>query len=93
MLPHRRSNDNSFLFQPVAPDDIMSVVRCNCKETKKGCCTTKRCSCRSTGLKCVSSCGNCKGYNCDNSTKFDNDDDDGGGDEHDDDKLSDYHFN
>ena len=59
---------------------FISVVRCNCKETKKGCCTSARCSCRSKGLKCVSACGYCRGDGCDNNSLCSNgeesDDDD-----------------
>ena len=58
---------DNFVFQPVVPNDIISVVRCNCKETKEGCCTSAKCSCRSDGLKCVSACTYCHGDGCDNS--------------------------
>ena len=59
---------NNVISQLVALDDIISVVRCNCKETRKGCCTLAKCSCRSNGLKCVSACGYCRGDGCDNSS-------------------------
>ena len=71
---------NNFIFQPVALDHIISVVRCNCKETKKGCCTSAKCLCRNNGLKCVSACEYCLGNGCDNSSLCSNvkesDDDD-----------------
>ena len=71
---------NNFIFQPVVPDNIISVVRCNCKETKKGCCTSAKCSCRINGLKCVSMCGYCRGDGINNSSLCSNgekkDDDD-----------------
>ena len=41
---------NNFLIQPVAPDDIIGVLRCHWKETRKGCCTSPKCSCRSNSL-------------------------------------------
>ena len=45
---------NNFIFQPISPDGTpdgtsVSVVRCNCKETKNGCCTSAKCSCRIHG--------------------------------------------
>ena len=63
---------NIFFFQSVAHDDIISVVRCNCKETKKGRCTSAKCSYRSNGLKRVSACGYCRGDGCDNSSLYTN---------------------
>ena len=71
---------NNFIFQAVEPNDIISVVRCNCKKTKKGCCISAKCSCRSNGLKRVSACGYCRGDGCDDSRLCsngkENDDDD-----------------
>ena len=63
---------NNFIFQSVAPDDIISVVICNNKETKKGCCTSAKCSNRSNGLKRVSARGYCCGDGCDNSSLYAN---------------------
>lgn len=57
-----------FLVQPPAPDDVLKVIRCNCKMTSRNTCGTTSCSCRSNGLKCVSACGDCKGLDCLNST-------------------------
>lgn len=48
--------------KPVAPDEVMTVVRCGCQN-----CDTQRCSCRSNGLKCVTACRNCRGSDCCNS--------------------------
>ena len=77
---------NNFIFQPVAPNDIISMIGCNCKETKKGSCTSAKCSCRSNGLKCVSACGCCREDGCDNSSLCKN------GEESDDDDVHDNVF-
>jgi len=42
---------------PVAPDDVLNVVRCKCKAG----CNSKLCSCRQNGICCVSACSNCHG--------------------------------
>jgi hypothetical protein len=47
---------------PIAPDNVITVVRCNCKGT----CSSTACSCRKHGLHCVSACGNCRGTACSN---------------------------
>ena len=50
----------------VAPSDILKFIRCKCKsETRR--CESALCSCRRHGLKCVSSCGGCRGQSCANS--------------------------
>ena len=49
--------------QVAAPENILKVVRCSCKEK----CSTNRCSCRKNGLKCTQTCSNCSGQDCDNS--------------------------
>ena len=77
---------NNFIFQPVAPDDIISVIRCNCKEKNKGCCTSAKCSCRCNGLKYVSACEYCRGDGCDNRSLCSN------GEESDDDDVHDNIF-
>lgn len=51
-----------------APDNILRLIRCNCK-SKKNPCSTSACSCRKHGLLCVSACGNCSGVECENSEK------------------------
>ena len=47
-----------------APDEILSVVRCNCSMGGKNPCGGSRCSCVANGLKCVPACGNCRGSEC-----------------------------
>ena len=39
----------------VAPENILKVIRCNCKETAKEC-ETNRCCCRKNGLACATTC-------------------------------------
>jgi len=46
---------------PVAPDEILNVVRCGCKTA----CSSALCSCRKNGLKCMSAC-KCCGIECEN---------------------------
>ena len=46
---------------PVAPDEILNVVRCGCKTA----CSSALCSCRKNGLKCMSAC-KCRGIECEN---------------------------
>ena len=50
----------------VAPENLLKVVRCNCKTSSKNQCRTNLCSCRKHGLKCVSTCGECFGESCGN---------------------------
>lgn len=50
-------------FAP-APEELMTVLRCNCKQQ----CDTRRCTCRKNGLQCSIACGECRGVNCSNST-------------------------
>ena len=38
---------------PLAPTDLLKVVRCSCKTSN---CTTRTCSCRKAGIPCVSAC-------------------------------------
>ena len=52
--------------QEPAPDELLKVIRCNCKVTSKNLCNGKQCSCRSNGLKCVAACGGCRGTECQN---------------------------
>ena len=77
---------NNFIFQSVALGDIISVVRCNCKETKKGCCTSAKGLWRNNDLKCVSTYGYCRGDGCDKSSLCSN------GKESDDDDVQDNIF-
>lgn len=46
---------------PPAPQELLDIVRCNCKSG----CNTARCTCRKNGLECSMACGDCKGM-CDN---------------------------
>ena len=50
---------------PAAPDDVLKVVRCQCKEGDKRCRTTM-CSCVKHGLDCVAACKNCDSELCHN---------------------------
>jgi len=52
---------------PAAPEQILNVVRCNCKTN----CDSKRCTCRKNGLECSYSCGTCRGISCTNSIQID----------------------
>ena len=45
---------------------LLQFIRCKCK-TENRRCATMICSCRKHGLKCVSSCGTCRGESCENS--------------------------
>ena len=48
-----------------APSHLLQFVRCKCKaENRRR--STSICSCRKHGLKCVSSCGTCRGKSCEN---------------------------
>jgi len=46
----------------VAPEHILTVVRCKCK----GNCASALCSCQKNGLHCVSACSSCHGTECSN---------------------------
>ena len=46
----------------MAPANLLKFVSCNCK----GDCTSQRCSCKKTNVKCISACGNCYGTQCKN---------------------------
>ena len=43
-------------LQP-APDNILNIIKCNCKAN----CDSKRCTCRKSGLECSMACGECRG--------------------------------
>ena len=49
----------------VAPENILKVIRCNCKESENQC-GTNYCSCRKNGLPCFVTCGNCHGEESEN---------------------------
>ena len=44
----------------VAPENILKVIRCNCKKSANQC-GTNGCSCRKNGLLCFITCGKCNG--------------------------------
>ena len=50
----------------LAPSHLLQFVRCKCK-TKNRRSSTSLCSFRKHGLKCVSSCGTCRGVSCEHS--------------------------
>ncbi|XP_076444211.1 uncharacterized protein LOC143282453 [Babylonia areolata] len=56
---------------PPAPEDLLKVIRCNCKTD----CSSKRCTCRKHGLGCSVACGRCKGLGCSNSPTLEEMDD------------------
>ena len=60
---------------PPAPDELLNIVRCNCKMSSKNPCGGRQCSCRNHGLKCVPACGDCRGLNCSNCDEAPNDHD------------------
>jgi hypothetical protein len=49
--------------QAIAPDDILKLLCCNCKNG----CASGKCTCRLNGLNCVPACGKCHGEGCSNS--------------------------
>ena len=58
-------------FQNIAPDDLLQVIRCNCKLTSRNPCGSNLCSCRRNGLKCVPACGDCRGLSGNNGNEID----------------------
>ena len=42
---------------PIAPKYLLEFISCNCE----GDCSTRRCSCKRQGVKCISACGKCNG--------------------------------
>ena len=52
--------------QQIAPDNLLKIIRSNCKATSKAPCSTKLRSCRKHGLSCMQSCGECHGETCEN---------------------------
>ena len=49
----------------VAPKLLLKVVRCTCKSSANQC-GSNRSSCRKNGLRCMSTCGECSGEDCEN---------------------------
>ena len=54
-----------------APQRLLKFIRCNCKTASKNTCGSDSCSCRKSGLKCVTACGDCRGELCENTVKLD----------------------
>ena len=50
-----------------APEILLKYVRCKYQTSSKNTCGTLVCTCRKNGLKCVASCGDCRGRDCKNS--------------------------
>ena len=50
----------------IAPNDLLKVIRCNCKISSKNQCGSNVCTCWKHGLKCMSVCGDCHGEDCNN---------------------------
>lgn len=56
----------------IAPEAVLKLIFCNCQfSTDELSCNTARCSCRKSGMKCISACGNCHGLSCANSISND----------------------
>ena len=51
---------------PVAPDNVLKVIRCKCKKTSKNQCGSNICTCRKHGLECMAACDGCHGEDCNN---------------------------
>ena len=45
----------------LVPCEVLNVICCNCNVGMKNHCGDKQCLCRSSGLKCVAVCRNCRG--------------------------------
>ena len=52
----------------IAPENILEIIRCKCKNKSKNQCGTNLCSCKKNGLSCMPSCGKCHGESCNNVT-------------------------
>lgn len=49
----------------VAPDTLLNMVSCGCKEDG---CGSMSCGCKKLGMFCTSMCTKCKGETCNNTT-------------------------
>ena len=49
----------TFNFQPPAPEELLTEIRCKCKNFTKNQRGTNICSCKRNGLSCVTACGEC----------------------------------
>ena len=68
-------------FKEIAPDDLLNVIRCNCKTTTKNPRGSRTCSCKRNGIPCVAACGDCRGIECNNRSDQNDEDDDDDGEE------------
>ena len=57
----------TFNFQPTAPEELLTVIRCKCKNSTRNQCGTNIFSCKRNGLSCVTVCGERRGVCCYNS--------------------------
>ena len=57
----------TFNFQPPAPEELLTIIRCKCKNCTRNQCGTNICSCKRNGLSCLAACGECRGVCCYNS--------------------------
>ena len=57
----------TFNFQPSAPEELLTVIQCKCKNSARDECGTNIFSCKRNGLSCVTACGECWGVCCYNS--------------------------
>ena len=49
--------------EEAGPPDLLKIIRCGCNEV-----CDKRCSCGKSGLQCTSTCKQCHGISCTNTT-------------------------
>ena len=54
------------LRKPIAPPELLKVIRCKCKTE----CSNNRCSCRRFNVLCTNMCGECRGVSCFNSEQL-----------------------
>ena len=48
------------------PESLLKFVQCNYKLSTANTCGSNTCSCHKHGLKCVTTCGDCRGESCRN---------------------------
>ena len=68
LVPHKTD------LEP-APGSLLKCIRCSYKVSSKNTCGTNSCTCRKSGVKCVSACTDCRGQNCNNTVDVVEDDD------------------
>jgi len=66
---------------PAAPENLLTVIRCKCKNDTRRPCSTQTCTCMKHGLPCVAACKYCTGSDCYNpsitSNIFDDEEEEG----------------